>query len=527
MKTQGKIVILSVALLGAMFLAGLGFLGLLVQTVIDEGAVNDIEGRFLDDEFEAVVTSAELHFEESFENAEIASENSPRERKQSFGGSYEVPDVPVVDGSGEETRSSGDLLSEDGFLGPDEGPDVVSIEMKDTIGKLNDRSSVLGSVGARVREGRPADRMDVPLISHTVSIPVSREGVLVGPSGLDGVEGEFDSIDSDMNGAIGASDDLRAGVSSDEVASTVWTRSNRTTTDSDGDGNPESIYEVKVSVTSTNGTVLNSTLVRVIGMEYIYEDMDSDGFPEHEERSIVRYFNLSIGSRTIAERVAYFNIVKNDTDSNGLVDRIEVRHLSYGYLSIPASVRSVAIAGELILVDGDGDGTFDDREGSAVLFFKKEVGPATVREAALIVSAHVTSSSREMEILRFNRHNSTSGEVLLEEGYVLSYHEGDGGKELLIMAGRNDTVKERVQYVIFNGTKGEDVHVTAFAVENSTIGGVRRSDIVAYDVVFDGEDAAGTLAVGRTDRSNGSLEESFGLVSFERDLEDGVAVYEN
>ena len=110
-------------------------------------------------------------------------------------------------------------------------------------------------------------------------------------------------------------------------------------------------------------------------------------------------------------------------------------------------------------------------------------------------------------------------------------------KNLLIIGARNDTVTNRVQYAIFNGTEtvsgaSTTYHVTAFAVYNSSLlfGGI-RSDALAldYEVTLNGTERyeKGFLAAARIDDRPIVDTETFLLISLERTLSDAVLSYEN
>jgi len=349
------------------------------------------------------------------------------------------------------------------------------------------------------------------------------------------------TIAEDLSDLLGENspDTAQAGLHPDALNGSAWTMNNSTVRDSDKDGNPEWKYELRIAAGMVNRTLLNGTLTYIVGFEYEYRDADSDGEPEFEKATSVKYANFSVSGTTLAEGIEFSEAIRNDTDGDGTVDRVEVRHLSFGYhATFLGTIKSFAVAGELIMTDGDANGVFENKEATAAFFFKHEkTNPSvTLKEALVIVHGKETPSKAEVSKLAFQRINNTQGVTLLEEGYVWTYSEMDGYKELVALAGRNNSVTGRVQYAVLNASEKvvgtqKQTHVTAFAVENSTLlfGGI-RSDAVAIDVtvIEDGSTRAekGFLAAARTDVRPSRKDESFVLISVERESVSNVTTSE-
>lgn len=539
-------VLLPLVLIGAVFMSGVGLFGLLLQAADrDSGSGQiEIENSIMNEEISNAQEVAQVRFDESFDEAQKAKTHVPAEKSLPISKGFEQPDMPSLpQGEEETTRSSEeDLLSEDGFISKDSSPGAPDIQVADSLSLLDGKGDLLKETCTTVKEGEVPDRLPFIEIDEEVSIPVTEDGVDIDDDRIDEVSDDLEDASNDIEDLLGENtpETTKAGVNDDISDSNIWNISTSTIRDSDNDGNPEWKYELRVAYGMINRTFLNGTLEYVVGFEYEYMDSNDDGIPEYEKAVHVKMANYTASGIKLAEGVSYSEILKNDTDDSGIIDSVEIRHLSYGYhATILKTIRSYAVAGELIMDDADEDGIFEDKEGTAVFFYKHEtVNPSvTLKESIVIIHGKETKDRAELSKLAFNRINTTTGKTIMEEGYIWSYTENDDSKNLLIIAGRNNTVTGKLQYVILNGSEtifeNSTVHkLTAFAVENSTLlfGGT-RSDAVAldYTVTISGEQTTerGFLAAARTDTRDSRLDESFFLISMDRTEVSEILVNEN
>ncbi|MEA3558608.1 MAG: hypothetical protein U9R75_05075 [Candidatus Thermoplasmatota archaeon] len=545
MKQQKMVnVVLPLALVGAVILSGIGFLGLIISSIdVDDDIIDKIPmERQQNAELEAVESEAEFRFDESFDQAEQVKHNIPSERDVPINKGYDAPEVQEIDAQGDSTRSSDDLLEDTGFITIKESPDAPQVEMDETLELLNGQGHLLGSTQEWIEGEEAPSELPIPEVETETELPVDEMGMNVDTDKVSDIADDIEDVDSEITDYLGDNtpETTSAGISKEDLQDLTWSVSNKTTRDSDKDGNPEFISELNVATGTRNDTILNGVLSWVAGFGYTYNDDDSDGTPNREELVIVRYANYTINGKIVAEGIAFSSFMKNDTDSDGRIDVREFKHLSFGSrATILGTIRSFASAGELIEKDNDGDGVFEDREATAVFYFKHEtVNPAvTLKESFIMVTGKEDTSTKELSKLAFTRVNSTTGKTLLEVGYIWSYREEGSMKNLLVIGARNNTVTNRVQYAIFNGTEtisgaSTTYHVTAFAVDNRSLlfGGV-RSDTLAldYEITLNGTERyeKGFLAAARNDDRPIVDTETFLLISLERTFSGTVLNYEN
>ena len=539
-------VLLSLVLIGAVMLSGVGLLGLLLQAVDrDDGEIvsGNIKNSLVNEEIETAQVVAEERFEGSFEEVEAVKDQIPNERSIPISHAFDQPDVPPLStGEQEVTRSDDDLLSENGFIGRDRSPGAPDIDMDDTLSQLNGHGSLLEETYGLVRNAEVPKELPTVSIDEEATIPVTEDGVVIEDDMVGEVSEDLIGVSGNIKDLIGdiAPDTTSAGIGEDAISGTAWDVMNSTIRDSDKDGNPEWKYEVRVAFGVINKTLLNGTLEYVIGFEYEYRDDDSDGIPNYERSVRIKLANFTVNGAMIAEGLSFTEAIRNDTDGDNTIDHVEIRHISYGYhATVLRTVRSFATAGKLIMDDKDNDGIFEEKEGTVVFFFRHQtVNPDVIlREYLVLIHGKEDTVQKELSKLAFTRINNTMGVTLFEKGYIWSYREDDNSKNLLIIAGKNNTVTGKVQYVIFNGTETTTAtttsyKVTAFAVENSTLllGG-QRSDMVAIDhqvdVTGNQKDEKGFLAAARNDRRPNRIEESFLLISVDRTEISGVLLNEN
>lgn len=539
-------VLLPLILIGAVILSGVGLLGLLLQAADrdDETGQELNENGIVNEEINDAREVAEVRFDESLDEAEKAREKTPSEKGIPISKGFDQPELPSLpQGEQEVTRSSeDDLLSEEGYLSKDSSPGAPDVQVGDSLSLLNGKGDLLDETYTTVKDGEVPGELPFVEIDEEVSVPVTEDGVEIDDERTEEVADDLRDTENDIEDLLGENtpDTKKAGVDPEITSRNAWDISNSTVRDSDKDGNPEWKYELRVAYGIVNKTFLNGTLEYIVGFEYEYRDSDDDGNPEYEKAVHVRVANYTANGIKLAEGVTYSEALRNDTDGNGIIDKAEIRHLSYGYhATILKTVRSYATAGELIMEDGDEDGTYEDKEGTAVFFYKHETAnpSVTLREAIVIIHGEETEDEAELSKLAFNRVNNTKGETILEEGYTWSYTEDEDSRNLVIIAAKDNKVTGRLQYVILNGSEtvtntSTTYKLTAFAVENSTLlfGGT-RSDAVAldYKAVVSGNqrDETGFLAAARTDFRKSRTEESFLLISVDRTEISDVLAREN
>ncbi|MGA1821871.1 MAG: hypothetical protein ACMUIG_05035 [Thermoplasmatota archaeon] len=545
-KNTTKMIILSTALIGAIFLAGIGFLGILVELsrMAEIGPEEpDIEKEFIHvDEFDETKITAEDRFDESMDHARIAEMGAPSEMKMPIDGAFTGPSVPSADGEeSSRTRSDDDLTAETGYISKNDIPKKPQVSVDSSISLLNGDGDILRDTGSYLSKEEIPESVGGIDFGESEEMPVTESGVSIDETKLEGVDEGLDDLEDDLDEALGenAPSVENAGLTEAGLSGTLWEISNKTTIDGDLDGNPEWIYDIRFGTGQINNSAVNGTLSYAVGFERKYEDADSDGNPNYEEITIIRYANYTINGIIIAEGVEYSHILRNDTDSDGTIDRIEIRHLSYGYhYTILKHRRSFARGGEVIMDDTNGDGTFDKAEGTAIVFFRHEAGIPLVPvvEAARIVHGETDGTSAEWGDLAFIRVNNTKGETQLEMGFIRAAKVSPGYANVMAIGARNDTVNDVLEYAILNATRtvssgNETLHVTAFAVRNSTIEGGARSDALAID--WEGYSnrkdthARGFLAAARNDTVGNATTEVFVVIMSEKDLSGSVLISEN
>ncbi len=542
------LILLPMALFGAAMIAGvglLGMLGVLVQLDLDndDAPSTDIAVPTAGKEIALAQSIAQERMGSSMETAEMARSNAPTEMEMPLKDSYSQPILPVVVPTAQYdgTRSSDDLLSQEGYIKEPTMPESPELELDGTVSLLGDASSPLVDAEEWLKEGMVPDELpDVP-IKDADDLPVSDDGVTVDPDLLDESAEDLGSAEEGLGEALGefAPDGTDAGMDETDLTGTVWDYQNSTWVDSDKDGNFEIIYKERVTSGSMNGTIPSSSLNYIVGYMYRYIDNDDNGIPELEETVIVRYANLTISGNVAAEGVSFSHLLRNDTDGDGNIDLHQATHLSYGYhVTVLGGIKTYAYGGELRSMDIDGDGTFETTEGSAVFFFRHELGNplVPVREAVVLVHVKVSPKSAEASKLAFNRVNTTAGATVLEEGYAVYAKETPGYQQVSIMAGRSRPQIGTVQYALLNASKTtngskESVHLTAFAVENRTlIGGALRSDVIGIDLRSIGNGSAvhteGTLAAARNVSSVKRTDLTFLFIMGKSDEIGGKKVFE-
>ena len=544
--TKGKAwIILPLILAGAIIASGVGMIGLLLQLTERDGAGPDIEP-------EHAITSSELllakeisseTYRRSLDTALSAEGYSPEEKGIPIRPEKEkVPLPPTVEGEPERTRGEDDLTSMEGYMNRDEGPGAPEVNVDSTSSLLGEKGSLIEGSYSTLKEGSIPDGFSVIDIDEDHDLPITEEGISMEEDMPPEISKDMEDLSDELSDVLGenAPDAASAGIDITDVAETTWTMSNSTSRDSDLDGNPEYKYEIKVAYGRKNNTVLNSSLEYIAGYEYEYRDADSDGIPNYERLFIVKYANYTVNGNKVAEGVSFTEIVKNDTDGDSLIDREDIKHLSYGYhATLFGTVKSFARAGEISRIDDDADSEFDRTIGSAVFYMKNENvrTNVTLRESFIVIKGSRSDVSAEYSSLAFTRLNGTSGNVLLEDARIMTYKESGSNRNLVLIAGRNNTVTGRVQYGILNLTASSQgntttIRVTGFALENATLllGGT-RSDAVAvdYTVVIEGTSRteSGFLAASRTDMRPKTTEESVIFLSMDRSSSSNVTISEN
>jgi len=542
------LILLPLALFGAAMIAGvglLGMLGVLVQLNLenDDAPSIDIVVPTAGKEIAQAQSMAQERFEASMENGEMARSRAPQEMEMPLKESFSQPMLPEVTPTtpNDGTRSSDDLLSQEGYLKEPQMPGTPPLDIDGTVSLLGDGSSPLMDAQNWLKEGKAPDELiDVPM-KEADELPVSDDGVTVDPDLMDDISEDLSQAEEGLGEVIDeyAPEGTEAGLNEADLSGMVWDIQNSTWVDSDKDGNYELIYKERATSGTRNGTIPSSVLSYIVGYMYRYVDSDDNGIPELEETVMVRYANLTISGKVAAEGVSFTHLLRNDTDGDGYIDLHQATHLSYGFhLTLLGGVKTYAYGGDLRSMDKDGDGTFESKEGSAVLFFKHELGNplVTVREAIVLVHAKVSPQSAEAAKLAFNRVNTTAGVTVLEEGYAIYAKETPGYQQFSVMAGRSRPQLGTVQYALLNASKtitgaNESVHITAFAVENRTLlGGALRSDVIGMDLRFDGNGTAvhmeGSVAAARNVSSAKRTDLTFLFITGKSDEVGGKEVFE-
>ncbi|MGA1873049.1 MAG: hypothetical protein ACMUHY_05195, partial [Thermoplasmatota archaeon] len=454
-------IVLPLVLVGAILLSTVGFMGLLLTVVKNiDNEENDLENVVPHSrEYRYAEKIANKHFEASIQQGEIAMKNAPEQRPMpSSKGFQESLESETNVGMDEvRTRSEDELLSQNGYVSVEDAPRAPAVEMEETFGLMDGKGELLVSASECLREGKAPDLLSVVEIEDELDMPVGEEGVRIKTEHISDLDTELELVSDEMGGYLGeySPGTKEAGLSEEDIDGFSWDLSNRTTRDSDRDGNPEYINYLRVFSGKRNDTLLNGTLTWIVGYNFTYEDINSDGIPNMEERTFVKYANYTVNGKKVAEGISLTRTLHNDTDNNGAVDRIEIRHLSYGYrFTLLKGVKSYATAGELVIIDGDNDGTFEDREGTAVFYYKYETGSplVTVRESVVMVRGKEKAAFSELSRLAFTRINSTAGKTLLEKGYGWTLKVQENSRNLVIVAANNNTLTGRLQYVILNAT---------------------------------------------------------------------------
>ncbi|MCD6383256.1 MAG: hypothetical protein J7L88_02190 [Thermoplasmata archaeon] len=542
---NGKRKLLPLLLIGAVLLASFGIIGLLLQGG-ERGPESGVPKESLYDEvFYDAKGEAEERFEESESVAFQAERYAPEERPPPIGGAPSLPAPEKVSPpEGESTRSTDDLLSEEGYLGPSDVPPKPDVEAEEAMGLLGDKKVVLQNTEGWLEEEKVPEEVPEPEMSEKPVIPVKEEGVSVEAEGK--LESDIKTDISETSRELSEKlqdktpETMEAGLTESDFEKYTWNVTKKTTIDSDKDGNPEWVHEIKVSYGQKNFTAINGTLYYVMGVEKKMEDKNSDGVPNYEEVALLIYANFTVNGVKVAEGISYTSIIKNDTDSDGKIDFISVKHLSFGYwYTIFQTRKSFATAGILNMTDTDGDGVMDRKEAQAFFFFRHEAGRnmVPIKEAVILIKASDDGAKKDMALVAFQRINNTAGVTLRERAFVLKVTEGGGEKNVVIVAAENNTLRKRVFFVVFNGTvknttQGNVIEISAFAVENRTrIGGVVVQHAVAVNITKERSgntvrlkvEAAGAKKVlgGR------NPEEDFILLSVKRTLKSGVITEEN
>jgi hypothetical protein len=529
---------LALILLGAVFMAGLGFLGILISlSKMGAETGSDGEGKentfsyVNEPELEEAKSDAQSKYEESVLEAKVAGENAPDERGFAVDGAYTPAPMPDLDlGTGSEssrTRGS-DPHSQEGYLGEKDAPAVPDVDLKDTTALLGPNQEVLGSLSDDIASKQAPDGIGTISYPTDTDLPADETGGSLDTDELDGANDQVSSVEETLKKKLGnfAPDMDQAGLDDTTLTALHAQTSVKSTWDSDLDGNAEKTQVVNMTFGQRNNT--DGTILQYIaGYELKMEDRNDDGTPDYKEETVVIYAKLSLNNRTLAEGVSYTHVLKNDTDGDNIVDDVLAQHLAYGWIVDPSGdVLAAAQAFEYKAVDADNDGTFDREEGTGIVFFRHTSVQTLipVREAVVIVHALKEGSDIEYGQIAFQRCNDTQGNKLLEEGYVLYYTEKNGLKNLIGIAGRNDTENGVVQYALLNATDdGSELHVSALAVRNTTENNRTLTEAVYLQWNDTGSHQEGVLAAA----SNDTVVEAFALISFRRDLSGTAVTFEN
>jgi len=538
---NGKRVLLPLILIGAIFLASLGILGLLLKSS-ERGPGEIVKEELYDALFHEAKGEAEERFEESeaiaFQAEELAPEETPPPIKSAPPIPSSGPVTPPEEG--ERTRSEDDLLSEEGYLTPEEIPSKPVVTVTEASQLLKEKRDVLEKGSDWISKEEVPPTIEEPPLADEAELPVDEGGVtLQSESDLESdIRSDIDQTKEELSGKLeeNTPSTMEAGVKEADLEKYTWNSTKKTTTDSDGDGNPEWVHEIRVAYGQRNFTAINGTLTWIVGMESKMEDKDSDGTPNYEEKTLLIYANFTINGVMVAEGISYTSILKNDTDGDGAIDFISVKHLSYGYwYTIFLTKKSFATAGMLNLTDTDGDGNFEKKEGAAFFFFRHEAGNPLVpiKEAIILVKGDVNSNTRETTLIAFQRINNTQGQVLRERGFVHHVKVTPGEKNVVLVAAENNTVTKRVRFAVFNATRkstqtGVELEVRAFAVENRTrLGGGLEQNALAVEILKTPDELHVGLAAGRNVTGGVSPTEEFMLFSVNRTYNNGVITTEN
>mgnify|MGYP006285036849 CR=1 FL=1 len=539
-KNAIRAIVFTGILLGSAMLAGLGFLGLLVQVAQtngdDSSPLQDPESN---EELMEYVGQAESKMEYSMDQAGNVKENTPVERENTVQGGFSLPGDQHVQGDiRPPTRSEDDLLSDDGYIGQEDSPEPVEVDLDDTQ-SLIDKGSDIFSVAEKGTDDLEMPReLESDLYREDPEIPVTENGLHIDEEEIDEVHGEKEQLAEDLESDLGdmAPDMSGDPISENEITSDRWNVTNRTVIDEDLDGNPESIHEIRFVGGWRNSSTIDGSLKYAMGYEYTYLDEDSDGVPEYENRTVLKYGNYSMGGVTMAEAIKYTSVVKKDTDDDGNMDYVKATHLTYAYkLNLIGTVRTYAKGGVLTMNDIDSDGTFDSKKAEGfVIYTKVSPNNVTLNEAIKLVSVEVDGEDWTWEQLAFHRRNDTAGNTILEEGYVFSAMENGQGASIVLIAAKNNTRRGLLQYVVINATRttidGTTVnHVVGFAAENRTVGNRKISSVLALDWKAENGPSqrkiTASAAAARNSSRDGGRRESFVLVSCERTFTSATLTY--
>jgi len=525
---------LALVLLGATFLAGLGFLGILFQlakTGMTPGEESNEFSFVNEPELEQAKSDAQSKFQESVHEAKAAGNNAPGEKGFAVEGAYTpapMPDLNLGTGSESSQTRGSDPHSQEGFLGEKDAPAAPDVDLKDTTALLGPNQAVLGSLSDDIASKQAPDGIGTITYPTDTDLPADETGGSLDTDELDGAQDQVSSVEETLKKKLGnfAPDMDQAGLDDTTLTALHAQTSVKSTWDSDLDGNAEKMQIVNMTFgqrNNTDGTILQY----VAGYELKMEDRNDDGTPDMKEETAVIYAKLTFGNRTVAEGVAYTHVMRNDTDGDYIVDQVLAQHLAYGWIVDPSGdVLAAAQAFEYKAVDTDSDATFDREEATGIVFFRQTSVQTLipVREAVVIVHALKEGGDVEYGQIAFQRYNDTMGNKLLEEGYVLYYTEKNGLKNLVGIAGRNDTENGTVQYALLNATDdGSELHVSALAVRNTTENNRTLTEAVYLQWNSSGSHQEGVLAAA----SNDSVVEAFVLISFKRDLSGTVVTFEN
>lgn len=538
---NGKRLLLPLVLIGAIILASIGLLGLLIKSS-EKGPVETIKEDIYDALFHEARKVAEEKFEESETIAFQAEEVAPKETPPPIGSAPPLPTTGAASPplEGEMTRSEDDLLSEEGYLTPEEIPPKPSVSVSEASLLLKDKKEVLDESGEWIVAEDVPPTVEEPPLTDEVTLPVDERGVaLNSESELENdIKGDINQTREELSGKLedNTPSTTEAGVDEGDLLKYVWNTTRKTTTDSNGDGNPEWMHEIRVAYGQRNYTAINGTLTWIAGMEIKMEDRDSDGTPNYEEKALLIYANFTIGGVKVAEGISYTSLLKNDTDGDGAIDFISAKHLSYGYwYTLLLTRKSFATAGFVNLSDADGDGSFEEKKGAAFFFFRHEAGNpfVPVKEAVVLVKGEEEGNSREATLIAFQRINNTQGKVLRERGFVHHVKVNPGEKRVLLVAAENNTVTEKVYFAVFNATRkttqaGVELEVRTFAVENRTrLGGVHEENAVAVEILKTPAHLNVGVAAGKKVLGGPNPTEEFLLLSVNRTYSSGTLTSEN
>jgi hypothetical protein len=140
-------IVLPLALVGAILLSAVGFIGLLATLVPENGKENGsiADEIFINKDFQEAEMKAEQQFDGSFDQGELARAHAPelKSMPSSKGFTQATADTTPQQSDQGATRSQDELLSQEGYVSIDNTPDAPAVEMDETFTLLNGKGSLL------------------------------------------------------------------------------------------------------------------------------------------------------------------------------------------------------------------------------------------------------------------------------------------------------------------------------------------------------------------------------------------------